>query len=154
MPDSHEFRRVYRQFLRTTKGVVENRLNRISGEPEKRHATDLTKRVFDALLEKAAIEVVAETFKSLSETSDPPDWPEGKSEVVLGALLAEMQFFNARYATFRTETGGDHNKADDGADDSEEVKGSLEQILGSKLPKWIKDLLKVLNEILSLVRPI
>jgi hypothetical protein len=62
-------------------------------------------------------------------------------------LLRELQFFNAVYPS--SSIGGTAQEVDD----SETCKESLEEILGAWLPDWLKQLLKILDEILSLVRP-
>ena len=165
MPNGDDTRETYTAFLRTVEGIVNHRLNRIESETESQHAEHLTKSVFEALLAPDAVNAVVNAFTSFHESHGSSDWPNGKDEIVREALLAEIQFFNARYVRFRNENdddgedgepdrGADDGEADRGADDSEVVKGSLEKILGPRLPKWIKDLLKLLNEILKLIRPI
>ena len=156
MPNGDDTRETYTAFLRTVEGIVNHRLNRIEPETEKQHAENLTKPVFEALSNDAAVDAVVNAFTSFHKDQDPNDWPNGKDAIVREALLAEIQFFNVRYARFRNENDddGEDGELDRGADDSEVVKGSLEKILGPRLPKWIKDLLKLLNEILKLIRPI
>ena len=67
----------------------------------------------------------------------------GEDLFVVDALTRELQFFN-HLAT--EDAGGDSIAA------GETVKTSFENLL-QKLPDWIKKPLKILNEILQLIKP-
>ena len=154
MPEADVVREAYTEFLCTLRGIVDHRRVRIESAEERELAEQLTGPVFGALMGRAAVGAVVGAFRLNGRVEDGRDEARPNDEVVLNALLAEMQFFNARYGNFRGEEGGRDGEADEGAGDGHVVKGSLEKILGATLPDWIKRLLEVLNEILSLIRPI
>lgn len=106
-------------------------------------------RVMERLRSEDAIRIVAGAFESL----DP---------LVSAALCAELHFITSNiseggYLASRSQGTG-HAETDPEADadaeaagDAKTGKDSLESLLGTKLPKWLAHLLKVLNELLSIV---
>lgn len=75
-----------------------------------------------------------------------------ESDLVQLALTDELRFYNAQYGYLvelsRISNPNELNRASEKA---EVVKGSIERVLN--LPPWIANLLKILNELLSLLRP-
>jgi len=70
---------------------------------------------------------------------------EALDEEVREAFYLELQYVNANLT--EDVDGSERN-----VDDAKTAKDSLEDLLGSWLPDWMKKSLKVLNEVLSLAR--
>ena len=117
----------YDDFVKNVKAIVYRRIERLDAELHQT-ATEFAESVF-SMLEKEDVESqVSNAFDRL-----PND--------LRTSLEAELRFFNHKYS----------NNLDDrnATDDAETVKSSLEEVLD--LPGWLKKILKVLNELLSLI---
>lgn len=125
------FEDTYKMFLFTVKKGLKHRL----GDTPEYQAVgaELLNAVINPLFE-AAGDIRQSFFAELS--------PQAQE-----ALVLELEFFNRRYA----EDEGDDT---DFTRDAQTVKESLEDLFGEGLKntKWIQELLKILNELLKLVR--
>ena len=119
----------YETFITACKSLVARK----SVQLDRRNTETLreaARKVCDRLKETEAVRAVEEAFGNLDE-------------VVRETFYLELQYVNANLAE-----GGNDNQRD--IDDAKTAKDSLEELLGSWLPEWIKKSLTVLNEILSL----
>ena len=120
----------YRVFLRIVAYIVRSRINAIQNEPQRDRATEFADSVFPVIANNPAVNAVVDAFNR-------------QDEHVRKALAAELRFFNSKY--------GNDLDNDSAAEDAETVKSSLEELLGALLPEWLKKMLKILNELLSLL---
>jgi len=122
----------YQRFIRTARSVARRELAEkalpVVLDMELRQLLD---DVLQRLLSQEAIVAIESAWENL-DTS------------VADLLIREIDFISA----LNTDDGDSS-----GSDDVSTGKESLEDILGEWLPKWLKHLLKLLNEILKLVRP-
>ena len=65
-------------------------------------------------------------------------------------LKLELEYFNLKYGNDNLN----EYSVDEGIENGETVKGSLEDFFKLKLPNWAKKTLKILNEILGIVKTI
>lgn len=121
----------YKEFLRCVEEIVKILVDQVNGD-SKIKATEFSESVLEPLKEEAAVTVVANAFANLDDR-------------VKKALTAELDFFNSRYGQSPTK-----KDAAAAACAAETVKSSLEEVLD--LPDWLEKLLKILNELLSLLR--
>jgi hypothetical protein len=122
---------VYQQFVRVSGQVANTALGRKSFPPALREQLrSLIHEVINGLGSADAVTAVENAWDEL----DPR---------VADLLERELRFIAELHE------GGENPS---GSDDVATGKESLEDIL-EKLPKWLKHLLKILNEILKLVRP-
>ena len=121
----------YEKFLKTVRLIVEKRINRLEHKDSElsQTAKEFAKSVFIMLEKDEVKSEVSNAFNRL-----PDDLQK--------ALEAELKFFNQKYRN-------NNNLDDRAAKDAETVKSSLEEVLD--LPGWLKKILKVLNELLSLI---
>ena len=150
MSDTNHKDHPYTEFICNVRSMVNkgtgfNAKNDLPG-PEKT-LQELADYVFPKLQDPLAIDAVCGAFHTLAGKRDPHDWPTGKAKAVHDALRKEIDYFNQKHGN----SDGKNAKA---FDDAKTVKDSIEDVLGEWLPQWIKKLLKILNELLSLVRPI
>lgn len=78
-------------------------------------------------------------YAELHEHDDP---------VALRLLQRELQFFIARKGEY--EEGGKEDDLD-ALDAGQTIKDSAEDLI-KKLPRWLRHLLKILNELISIIR--
>lgn len=126
MADDHP----YKIFLRIVKdnvyGKIEHDRNTYADNGEALEA--LAKSVFDSIATEQAVELVKTAI-------------ENEDERVRNALLAELKFFNMKYGNSNDGTA---------LSAADTVKSSIHCIL--TLPNWLKKLLKILNELISLLK--
>jgi len=121
-----EFAQSYAAFLDKLGGIASKNLKRRSEQIEE--ADKLVKMLSNLVGESS--DEHAQQIISFAASQITPATRE--------RLLIEMNYFNKL------------DSADE--EDGDTVKGSLEDLLGNWLPDWLKDNLKILNEILSLAR--
>jgi len=63
-------------------------------------------------------------------------------------LAEEMAYFNGRFSALGASNPED--EIDSGLESGKTIKDSIDDVV--TLPRWVRKLLKVLNELLSLVR--
>lgn len=134
-----------------------------------------THRVIDRAVElsglrlkakKELVELISQTFNSLpgNEVEDAVQTSilsiSDSDKNALYLLGLEMKYFNARYQDINNaEVRGNGDEANDieevrgGLDNAGTIKDSFEKLV-KKLPGWIKKILKILNEILKIVKTV
>ena len=144
-------RKQYLSFLCTVDGIVRERIGNLA-EPVREKATEFAQEVFCALNKKDAVN---EVVNGLS----------GQCDSVQKSFTAELGFFNARYNIHERDNSESRSGQVRivaewnekfilrGLEDAGTVKDTLEQILDSKIKGWLKKLLKILNELLRLLKP-
>lgn len=125
----------YQKFLDNVKNIIFKALDvRLANgqikEGPKNELSSLGGDVIDKLLSQGSIDAIGYASSRL---------PPGISEF----LYRELLYFNALYVS--NITGSQKE-----LDDSETCKESLENILGSWLPDWVRNLFQILDEILRL----
>ncbi|WP_025163914.1 hypothetical protein [Pseudomonas taeanensis] len=143
---------VYINFIKHVEALVARGFTRLEGRHLQESGTlqESSRKVIDRLKSPSARVAIANAFAQLD--------PE-----VEEALVGELQFIIANIQIM--EPDGEHDKHrkhhaiqevndehdQDVASAAKTGKDSLESILGKFLPKWLKNRLKILNEILSIV---
>ncbi|MDR7376976.1 hypothetical protein J2X19_001634 [Rhodoferax ferrireducens] len=118
-------------------------LERGIGRLEKRGKTktelllENSRQVVSRLQSESARTAIANAFAELDPTS-------------ADALCAELHYVTSNISTGEYDSPTEEEDAD-AASDAKTGKDSLESFLGLKMPKWLTQLLKVLNELLSIV---
>lgn len=144
MPNQDEPAELYEAFICTTQNIVNQRVKAMNGTAKSR-AEKMAEKLFGQLRSSDALNAMRDALEGLENASHDYDWPNGKGEVVHALLLEEMRLFNAIHAGA--------NRACKGLEDADTVKGSIEDLLSPCLPQWLKKLLKLLNQLLHLLRP-
>jgi hypothetical protein len=142
MPDTDKYMDELKKFFQTLRTVVNDRLKSMEIHRGKEKLNQLSDEVFEHVLSE-------NTFKEFRLAI------EGDriyAEAAYNLLFTELEYYNSRYSRESDNTEMPINEAG-GIEDGKTVKDSIEEIF--KLPKWLKKLLKVLNELLSLLpRPV
>ena len=145
MPDDNQdtFDSNYKTFLEILRGMVGKQIENIEREHKHNHdrdrklerkkAVQFADIVFDALQSEQAVRLMCGAA-------------DAQSKVVREAIVAELEYFNVRYPV-------DHAPTEKSFQAAHTVKTSLHGVFGSKLPGWLKKLLTILNELLSLLKP-
>jgi hypothetical protein len=121
----------FQRYIRVGERVAQAALQRKTIQPERRQELNtLLSDVVKALLTERSVAAIESAWTHLDEE-------------VAKFLLQELNLIASMHA------GAD---AVDGTEDIKTGKESIEDILGDWLPGWLKHLLKILNEILKLVR--
>ena len=118
----------YQTFLNNLKVMVQIRIDEAQMGEDAQNFSD---RVFRPLEEEGAAELLNQAAAEQQVS-------------VRNALEAELDFFNNRYSR---ETSPTAFQA------AHTVKTSLHNVLGNNLPGWLKKMLTILNELLSLISP-
>jgi hypothetical protein len=126
---TNEFRKFLDNFEKVCRIRIESRNLRYQ------FLNGILKRIIEAL-DKEAQNAIREATEAWLDNDN--------NNLILEALTAELRFFN----DLVDNEGAGSGEAPDAA---ATVKESFEEVL-NQLPEWIKKLLKILNEILSLVR--
>ena len=124
---------IYEEFLQNVGEIVNGRIEDLSETTMYVPAREFANSVFKEVGDGAAVEAVVDAI-NVQESS------------VREALKAELKFFNAKHIDVEVTARA--------FEDAETVKGSLEDILGSAFPGWLKKMFKILNELLSLLKPL
>jgi hypothetical protein len=144
--ETPEFMDAWNQFLNNLRRLGHYRLNLREEEQEEYKALDdLLDRVIDSLLKDDAMTAVRQAVDTENRSTD--------GEQITTFLGNELQFFNSlvkSYDAAMNSTQLSESAADEALGAGKTIKESLEGLLES-LPKWIKKILKVLNELLSLI---
>lgn len=143
MTDQREPQHPYDRFLDTTEGIVQRGV-KAQREDVRERARQLASALFEQLRSDDALLAMKHAFAQLKSGRD---LPSGKGEAAHALLVAEIEFFAGVYANPDRE-GGDR-----AFDDAGTVKDSIEDILRKWLPEWLEKPLKILNELLRLLRP-
>ena len=127
---ANEFKDEWEKYLQNLKIVLLRKLEtRRKSRREK--FQPLVKNTFSLLLEDRALRNVATAAKHI-------ELP------VLDLYQEELKIFNSSIED------NDYD-LDEAVDDGEQAKGSAEKIF-TKLPKWLRDALKILNEIIKMLQ--
>ncbi len=126
-----EYGKGYKRFIEACENLVVRRLEEPC-QPSAKHLLESAKQVREGLVDPESLEEVEKAFANLDE-------------VVGKALYYELQYVTEML----NAEGGDYRRC---VDDARTAKDSLEDLFDSWLSDKVKNLLKVLNEILSLVR--
>ena len=133
---------LYRGFLEVVRCIINRRIGELpqgcQGE-----AGEFANSVLEVIESEEAIGLVVEAFSRQHPT-------------VREAFEAELRFFNARYPIVHEEQYVAIQVVEDagrGFEDADTVKESLEKLIGIELPKRLKDIFDILNELLKLFRP-
>lgn len=127
---AREFRNAWERYLRNLQKIVERKLA-TRRRSRRDSLSPLVKKTFELLLEEQAL-----------------------SEVELAATKVNarvLKLFKLELEIFISGVEDDEYDVEEAMDDGEVAKGSAEKIL-DKLPKRLKGILKVLNEILKMLR--
>ncbi len=140
---SDTLKEAYKGFLEALETIVEQWAGNIP------KAKEFSESVFDGLKGEEACCLVVEALNE-------------QHEAVKSAFKVELEFFNAKYTDDNLrgllQSSGvalakKREFVERALEDGDTVKKSLEELVGSTLPGWLKKMLKLLNELLKLVRP-
>ena len=120
----------YRAFIQIVTSIVDRRINGIQNEALRDQAAEFANSVLPIIADDRAVNAIVDAFNR-------------QDEHIRNALAAELRFFNSKY--------GNDPESVSAAEDAEIVRSSLEELLGDFLPEWLKKMLKILNELLSLL---
>ena len=99
------------------------------------------------------IELIAQTFEIVrSERFNAGLKSAVKRTMVAGEATESLTLLNLEITFYNTRYEEDSYGGEEAIDNGKTVKDSIEDLI--KLPEWIKKVLKVLNEILSIVKTI
>ena len=127
-----EFLEAWQLFVRNLQDVAQRELVRRNSQAGYSELGELLEKVIaDILGNQGLAQMQAAVKREMSKDKD-----------VVTYLLHELNFFNAAH-----EAGRD---AEDEADDGDTIKTSIEKIF--EIPDWLKKRLKILNEILKILR--
>lgn len=142
--ETPEFMDAWDQFLRNLHRLASYRLS-LRERAEDKRLSDLLDRVIESLLKEDAMSAVAHAVDTENRSTD--------GQQITTFLGDELRFFNDLVTSYDTAMGKtelSESDADEALGAGKTIKESLEDLLES-LPKWIKKILKVLNELLSLI---
>jgi len=125
-----KFVSVWEEYLINFKKIIEDKLD-TRRKRRRENFKPLIDKTFDLLLSRKALD----EFELAASGID--------SKVIL-LYQSELEIFNSSIKD------NDYD-LDEAIDDGEQAKGSAEKIF-DKLPKWVRDILKVLNEIIKMIR--
>ena len=132
----------YITFLVTVDNLVKEAIEQSCKGPEKElleSANKFAGSVLTVLRGKDAESAVLSAFANLR--GEPRE-----------ALCAELEYFNQKYGNQPLTIGRENlGRA---LEDAGTVKDSIEALLKKSLPGWVKKMMKILNELLSLIRPV
>lgn len=127
-----EFLEAWQLFVKNLQDVAQRELVRRNSQAGYSELGELLEKVIaDILGNQGLAQMQAAVEREMSE-----------DEVVVKYLQHELNFFNVAH-----EAGRD---AEDEADDGDTIKTSIEKIF--EIPDWLKKRLKILNEILKILR--
>jgi hypothetical protein len=142
MPDTDKYMDELEKFFQTLRTVVNDRLKSVEIHRGKEKLNELSNEVFEHVLGKDALK----SFRGAIENY-PVD-----AEAAYNLLFIELEYYNSRYNMGADNTEAPVNETGS-IEDGKTVKDSIEEIFN--LPNWLKKVLKVLNELLSLLpRPV
>ena len=122
---------IYSEFLRIVRAIVDHQIANLEHDAElMASANEFATCVWNTIDNNEARQMVVNAIDQ-----QPP--------IVADALIAELNFFNLRFANNAAQNNPDAFAA------AETVKSSLEKVLD--LPDWLEKMLKILNELLSLL---
>lgn len=98
---------------------------------------DLTNTVFNKVITDPCINEIVKSYENLP----------ANEQFIKECLSLEMEYFNNRVTA-----DDSYLSSKEGIENGQTVKDSLEDLFGD-IPNWIKKALKIINEILSLVKP-
>lgn len=133
------------QFLNNLRDLCHHKLT----FPKRQKYTDIRSLVDDVTDELLKPNLVQDVRSAIEDMQTDPD-----DKVVLDFLEREIEFFNNLIASSRTPTN-ELNMSEEETDDAIEaggtIKESFEKII-KRLPKIVQGILKILNEILSILK--
>ena len=145
--ETPEFMDAWNQFLQNLRRLANYRLSLREEEQEEYKALGgPLNGVIDSLLKDDAMVAVGHAVDTENRSTD--------GEQITTFLGNELQFFNSLVTSYDDAMNTrqlSEAAADEALGAGKTIKESLEGLLES-LPKWIKRILKVLNELLSLIR--
>jgi hypothetical protein len=125
-----EFRDIWERYLKNLKKVVCRKLE-TRHKRRRDRLSPLVENTFDLLLGQRALKEI--------------------ESAAIKVNVEPLKLFQQELEIFNSSIEDDDYDLDEAMDDGEQAKGSAENIF-NKLPKWLKDVLKVLNEILKMIR--
>ena len=135
----------FQTFLKTMRSAVSRKCKLI--EPNQQRVERVTElgTIFDTVLKDVEQRLAKEDEKSeiLSAVGDGVG--KGGNKLVIDVILREMAYVAKLVEGARSE-----KEADSAIESSKTVKDSIEKLFG--LPTWLKKVLHLVNEILSLAR--
>ena len=96
--------------------------------------------LFDLLVSSRVRSAVDRAVDSMTRLPD--------ERPIVDLLAEEMAYFNGRFSALGASSPED--EIDSGLESGKTIKDSIDDVV--TLPRWVRKLLKVLNELLSLVR--